>query len=250
MYLLILFLAILMLSTFTGTADGYYQYTMLECIYSTSDYSDMVLLESGSFNKVVDVQYNSTVGKYVGYTEQGVIFARNFNKNQAYLQQRKAEVESFCRHNAQISDSAVRDKAVKPKVTIQSVMQAEGKHPAMLLCSAYEFYPKKIKMSWLRDDKVVTSDVTSTIEMANGNWYYQIHSHLEYTPKSGEKIQCVVEHASSTQPITREWNPHISESDRNKFAIGASGLVLGIIIAIAGLIYYKKKSTGRILVPN
>ncbi|XP_056320269.1 H-2 class II histocompatibility antigen, E-B beta chain [Danio aesculapii] len=231
-------------------SDGYYDYIIGECIYSTSDYSNMVCLVSYSFNKVVDVQYNSSVGEFVGYTEQGVKFAENFNKNQAYLQQLKAEVNRVCRHNAQIFDSAVRDKAVLPKVTIKSVKQAEGKHPAMLLCSAYEFYPKKIKMYWLRDGKEVTSDVTSTMEMANGNWYYQIHSHLEYTPKSGEKIQCVVEHASSTQPITKVWNPHISESDRNKFAIGASGLVLGIIIAIAGLIYYKKKSTGRILVPN
>jgi len=35
------------------------------------------------------------------------------------------------------------------------------------------------------------------------------------------------------------------EPERNKIAIGASGLVLGIIIAAAGLIYYKKKSTGQ-----
>nr|AAH83466.2 Zgc:103700 [Danio rerio]AAI63989.1 Zgc:103700 protein [Danio rerio] len=249
MYLLKLFLAILMLSTFTGTADGYYDYTKFECIYSTSDYSDMVYLVSLSFNKFVDVKCNSTEVKCVGFTEQGVKFADNYNKDQGILQDLKASVDT-CRHNAEIIDSTVRDKAVKPKVTIKSVKQAEGRHPAMLQCSAYEFYPKKIKLYWLRDGKVITSDVTSTMEMANGNWYYQIHTHLEYTPKSGEKIQCVVEHASSTQPITKDWNPHISESDRNKFAIGASGLVLGIIIAIAGLIYYKKKSTGRILVPN
>nr|NP_571551.3 major histocompatibility complex class II DAB precursor [Danio rerio]CAK11370.1 novel protein similar to vertebrate major histocompatibility complex class II DAB gene (mhc2dab) [Danio rerio] len=250
MYLLKPFLVILMLSTFTGTADGYYDYIKQQCFYSTSDYSDMVYLASYSFNKVVDTQFNSSVGKFVGYTEQGLIFAENFNKDQAYLHQLKAQVDTFCRHNAQIWDSAVRDKAVLPEVTIKSVRQAEGRHPAVLLCSAYEFYPKKIKMSWLRDGKEVTSDVTSTMEMADGDWYYQIHSHLEYTPKSGEKIQCLVEHASLTQPLTKDWNPHISESDRNKFAIGASGLVLGIIIAIAGLIYYKKKSTGRILVPN
>jgi len=33
--------------------------------------------------------------------------------------------------------------------------------------------------------------------------------------------------------------------ERNKIAIGSSGLVLGIIIAAAGLIYYKKKSSGQ-----
>lgn len=84
---------------------------MHDCVYSTSDYSDMVFLELYSFNKVVDVQFNSSVGKFVGYTEEGVKFAENFNKDPAIMQQKKAEVDRFCRPNAQNHDSAVRDKA-------------------------------------------------------------------------------------------------------------------------------------------
>ncbi|XP_042605849.1 H-2 class II histocompatibility antigen, E-S beta chain-like [Cyprinus carpio] len=247
---LLIFHPILMLSAFTGTAHGYYEYMTAECVYSTSDYSDMVLLLSYSFNHVMHLQYNSSVGKFVGYTEQGVKHAEGFNKNQAYMQQVKAAVDTFCRPNAQILDSAVRDKSVKPMITLRSARQADGSRPAVLMCSAYEFYPKKIKVSWLRDGKEMTSDVTSTMEMANGNWFYQIHSHLEYTPKSGEKISCMVEHASFSKPMIYDWDPSLPEGERNKIAIGASGLVLGIIIAAAGLIYYKKKSAGRILVPN
>ncbi|XP_056102600.1 H-2 class II histocompatibility antigen, E-D beta chain-like [Rhinichthys klamathensis goyatoka] len=247
---LLIFPPILMLSAFIGTADGYYEYRMDECVYSTSDYSDMVYLVSMSFNKVVELQFNSTEGKFVGVTEDGVKQAERLNKDQNLLQGLKASVDTVCRNNAQNNDLAVRDKTVLPKVKLSSVKQAEGNHPAVLMCSAYEFYPKKISVSWLRDGKLMTSDVTSTMEMANGNWYYQIHSQLEYTPKSGEKISCVVEHASSPQPIVKDWNPSMPESERNKIAIGSSGLVLGIIIAAAGLIYYKKKSSGRILVPN
>ncbi len=84
---------------------------MNECVYSTSDYSDMVYLVSYSFNKVVYEQYNSTVGKFVGFTAEGVIYAENFNKNPAVMQQLKAAVDTFCRHNAQNHDSAVRDKS-------------------------------------------------------------------------------------------------------------------------------------------
>ncbi|XP_073675474.1 rano class II histocompatibility antigen, D-1 beta chain-like [Garra rufa] len=246
---LLIFHPILMLSAFTSTADGYYQSTAGKCVYSTSDYSDMVFLVSYSFNKAVDLQYNSTVGKFVGGTEFGVKQAEYFNKNQAYMQQLKANVDT-CRHNVQIWDSSVRDKAVLPSITIKSVKQTGGRNPAMLMCSAYNFYPKKIKVSWLRDGKKVSSDVTSTMELADGDWFYQIHSELEYTPKSGEQISCVVEHASSPKPIITHWDPSLLEPGRNKIAIGASGLVLGIIIAAAGLIYYKKKSAGRILVPN
>ncbi|KAF7198889.1 E-S beta chain-like, partial [Nothobranchius furzeri] len=40
------------------------------------------------------------------------------------------------------------------------------------------------------------------------------------------------------------------ESERNQIAIGASGLILGLILSLAGFIYYKRKSRGRVLVPS
>uniref|UniRef100_A0A3Q3FY97 Ig-like domain-containing protein n=1 Tax=Labrus bergylta TaxID=56723 RepID=A0A3Q3FY97_9LABR len=115
----------------------------------------------------------------------------------------------------------------------------------MLVCSVYDFYPKMIKVSWHRDGKEVTTDVTSTDELADGDWYYQIHSHLEYTPRSGEKISCVVDHVSLDKPLVNVWDPSMPESERNKIAIGASGLILGLILSLAGFIYYKSKTRGR-----
>ncbi|TRZ04142.1 hypothetical protein DNTS_007147, partial [Danionella cerebrum] len=149
-----------------------------------SDYTDMEFIDSYSFNKDVDLQFNSTVGKFVGFTDLGKKQAEYANKNQAFIQQEKAFVDTFCKHNAQVLDSRVRDKAIEPTVIVKSVKQGEGRHPALLLCSAYDFYPEKIKVSWTRDGAEMTSDVTATMEMADGDWFYQIHSELEYTPKS------------------------------------------------------------------
>lgn len=39
-------------------------------------------------------------------------------------------------------------------------------------------------------------------------------------------------------------DPLLSESDRNKLITGAAGVVLGLIMAAGGLIYYKIKHTG------
>lgn len=75
----------------------------------------------------------------------------------------------------------------------------------MLMCSAYDFYPKMIKVTWYRNGKDITSDMTATDELADGDWYYQVHSHLEFTPKTGEKISCMVEHRSLKEPLEIVW---------------------------------------------
>ncbi|XP_051743328.1 rano class II histocompatibility antigen, A beta chain isoform X2 [Ctenopharyngodon idella] len=251
---------ILMLSVFTGAANGYYYYRWSQCIYSSPDLSDMEFIEGSYFNKYPFVKYNSTVGIFVGFTEFGVKNAEMWNKDPSLLQQYRAQVEVFCKPNAKLMEADIYNKTVQPKVKLSLVMPGDSKHPALLMCSAYDFYPQPIKVSWLKDGAVVTSEVTSTEELPNGDWYYQIHSELEYTPRSEEKISCMVEHASFTKPMIYDWNPPAPEFEWDiqlLFTIESAALLLGIIIAAAGFIYYKIKSTvnlffliEKILVPH
>ncbi|KAK7146341.1 hypothetical protein R3I93_013932 [Phoxinus phoxinus] len=238
---------ILTLSLLTGADSAdYYYIRRAKCIYSSPDFSDMKYIDSFYLNKHLFTQFNSTLRKFVGFNEIGESFAESWN-NGPFVQTERNGV-AICTSLIQSEASRFLDKVVKPKVKVSSVTRDGGNHPAVLMCSAYEFYPAHIKVSWLRDGKLMTSEMTSTMEMADGDWYYQIHSELEYTPKSGEKISCMVEHASFNKPMIYDWDPSLPESDRNKIAIGSSGLVLGMIIAPAGLIYYKKKLADRTLV--
>ncbi|XP_058246343.1 DLA class II histocompatibility antigen, DR-1 beta chain-like [Hemibagrus wyckioides] len=231
------------------TIHGYYMERRSECIYSSRDLSDMVYIDSYIFNKVRYKWFNSTVGKFQGYTAHGIYNAELANNDTAYMQGERADLDT-CKHNAQINYPAITDKSVQPQVEVKSVKKSVGSHPAVLMCSAYNFYPKYIKVTWLRNGQEVKGGQTSTEEMANGDWYYQVHSHLEYKPESGEEISCVVEHASFKKPMSYKWDPSMSEPDKSKIAIGASGLVLGVVLSAAGFIYYRKKSSGRILVPT
>ncbi|XP_028853095.1 H-2 class II histocompatibility antigen, I-E beta chain-like [Denticeps clupeoides] len=237
------------LSFYSGI-DGYFYSRVNMCLSSSSDLTDLEFIDTYIFNKQPYIQFNSTVNKYVGFTEHGVYNAERWNSDPAILGQEQAEKDRYCRHNQEIFYENVWSKTEEPKIKLVSVKAPSGQQPAVLMCSAYNFYPKLIKVTWYRDGKQGTGTVTSTQEMADGNWFYQVHSRLEYFPKSGEKISCVVEHASLKEPKETFWDPSASQSETNKIAIGAAGLVLGVIVSAAGFIYYKRKARGRILVPT
>ncbi|KAF1384200.1 hypothetical protein PFLUV_G00139870 [Perca fluviatilis] len=244
------FLGVSLLFISLSTADGFMEYFLSRCEFNSSDLKDIKFIQSLYYNKVEFARFSSSLGKFVGYNEYGVNKAEDLNNNPSYLALLRAAKELFCKLYIDFANDHFLSKSVKPHVVLSSTAPPAGKHPAMLVCSVYDFYPKQIRVSWIRDGKEVTSDVTSTDELADGDWYYQIHSHLEYTPRSGEKISCMVEHASLREPLITDWEPSMPESERNKIAIGASGLILGLVLSLAGFIYYKRKARGRILVPS
>ncbi|XP_053199684.1 H-2 class II histocompatibility antigen, I-E beta chain-like [Scomber japonicus] len=244
------FLSFSLLFITVYTADGFMEFYETRCEFNSSKLEDIRYIRSYIYNKLEYVRFDSVVGKHVGYTEFGVKNAADWNNNPSILAGENAQRETYCLNNIGIWYPNVLTKSVKPYVRLHSETPSAGKHPSMLVCSVYSFYPKQIIVKWVRDGQEVTSDVTSTDKMADADWYYQIHSHLEYTPRSGEKISCKVEHASLSEPLYTDWDPSLPESERNKIAIGASGLILGLILSLAGFIYYKRKSRGRILVPN
>ncbi|XP_028657230.2 H-2 class II histocompatibility antigen, E-S beta chain-like [Erpetoichthys calabaricus] len=231
--------------------EGYTYHVQRECRFNSHSLEGTEYIERRIFNKLEITRYNSTLGKFIGYTEIGVYNADRFNNDSGVMAGMKSNVDAVCKRNAQIEYDHILDKSVKPTVTVKATKPDGSSHEYMLVCSALGFFPRKIKVTWLRNGVEVKSGVTSTEEMSNGNWYYQIHSHWEMTPQSGETYACKVQHKSvSDQPIIVQWDPSMPESDRNKIIIGVSAIVLGLVIAVAGLIYYKKKSTGRILVPS
>ncbi|XP_043954549.1 H-2 class II histocompatibility antigen, E-S beta chain-like [Gambusia affinis] len=233
-----------------NTADGFRENQMFRCVFTSPELKDIQYIQSLIYNKKEYARFDSNLGRFVGYTEFGVKNAERWNKDQSYIALLNTTKETYCKPNIDIDYQVALTKSVAPTVRLYSTTPPAGHHPSMLVCRVYDFYPKTIKVQWLRDGQEVTSDVTTTDEMEDGDWYYQVHSQLEYTPRSGERISCRVEHSSLKEPLITDWDPSIPDSERNKLAIGASGLILGLILSLAGFIYYKRKARGRILVPT
>ncbi|KAM6894596.1 H-2 class II histocompatibility antigen, E-S beta chain-like isoform 2-T2 [Lycodopsis pacificus] len=244
------FLSVSLLFIGLHAAGGFMEFATARCVFNSTDLKDIEFIRSYYYNKIEDIRFSSNVGRYVGYTEHGVKNAEDWNKDASQLAGERAEKERYCLPNIENWYNNILTKSAEPYVFLSSVTPPGGKHSSMLVCSVYDFYPPTIKVSWTRDGQPETAGVTSTDELADGDWYYQTHSHLEYTPRSGEKISCVVEHISLSEPLVEDWDPSMPESERNKIAIGASGLILGLTLSLAGFIYYKRKARGRILVPS
>ncbi|XP_019729477.1 HLA class II histocompatibility antigen, DQ beta 1 chain-like [Hippocampus comes] len=241
--------ACLLFLTFSVT-DGYLLHVEHVCVFNSSDPNDIEYLLIYNYNKLKLFSFSSTLDMFVGYTEFGIKQATYFNNDKDYIANVRAEKERVCFHNIKLDYESALTKSAKPYVRLHSESPPEGSHSAMLVCIVYDFYPKQIRVTWLRDGQEATGEVTSTDEMPDGDWYYQVHSHLVYTPKSGEKITCVVEHASLDKPLHVDWDTSLPKSEKNKLAIGGAGLTLGVVLSLGGFLYYRKQCRGRILVPT
>ncbi len=219
------------------SVHGHYGFVLALCRVLGS-LQNVEIIYSIYYDKTELLRLNSTENKVVAYTEYAMKWADDLNKKPEWLHNQAEKNIKDCKRFGQLFLPMIEKagemhwskhiyenqtyqwkhninliiSTVKPEVIIRSVRQARGKSPAMLICSAYDFYPKPIKLTWMRDDKEVTADVTSTEELADGDWYYQIHSHLEYFPKPGEKISCVVEHASSHKPMIYHWGKNTADT--------------------------------------
>uniref|UniRef100_A0A8C7MPF7 Ig-like domain-containing protein n=1 Tax=Oncorhynchus kisutch TaxID=8019 RepID=A0A8C7MPF7_ONCKI len=227
--------------------DGHF-ITILDLCYSRGeDPHDVEDIWRAISDLVKVMEYNSSLNRFTGYTPIGIHTAEQLNADPVVLASKGTDPYIDVRPYVLLYYFPL---SVEPSVHLSMTPHGD-RHPSMLTCSAYKFYPKQIRVTWLRNGQEVPSNMTSSEELANGDWHYQIHSYLEYTPTPGEKISCMVEHTSFTEPKILHWDMSLPESERSKIAIGASGLVLGVVFAVAGLLYYnRRKTTGMELVPT
>uniref|UniRef100_UPI003AAB4899 HLA class II histocompatibility antigen, DQ beta 1 chain-like n=1 Tax=Centroberyx gerrardi TaxID=166262 RepID=UPI003AAB4899 len=223
------------------STDGKYFHILKTCQFLEKDSQYEVQYQiQYHFNGRLQARYNSSTEKVVGFTQYGNQFADRVNKDFHYLQVRRNDLNYFCKIQAALMYKDVKSKAVPPVVSLKAVRSEDGS--TVLVCSAYDFYPRQIRLSWLRGGASVPE--TSGAVLPGGAWRYQSHSYLEHTAAAGQTVSCMVEHVGLREPRLLHLDRSDPDSDVLHSALGGSGLVLGAVVLLSGGVFYWRRVTG------
>uniref|UniRef100_A0ABK0LZ46 RT1 class II, locus Hb, pseudogene 1 n=1 Tax=Rattus norvegicus TaxID=10116 RepID=A0ABK0LZ46_RAT len=183
------------------------------------------------FNREEFMRFDSAVGEFRALTAMGRPWAESWNKQKDYMERRRSEVDTVCRHNYELSQGFTVKRRVRPKVHVSPSKKVTLKHHDLLVCHVTDFYPGSIQVRWFQNSQEETTGVVSTNLIRNGDWTFQILVMLEMTP-----------HLES--PVTVEWRIQ-SDSARNKMLTGVVGLVLGLIFLAVGILKHVWSKQGE-----
>ncbi|KAF6114052.1 hypothetical protein HJG60_006073 [Phyllostomus discolor] len=195
-------------------------------------------------NRQEFARFDSDVGQFRALTEQGRPSVEHWNRDKDYMEQRRAAVDAYCRHNYGVFDGFLVQRQTSPTVTVYPAKTQRLQHHNLLVCSVNGFYPGNIEVRWLRNGQEEEAGVVSTGLIRNGDWTFQILVMLETVPQSGEVYTCQVQHLSLTDPVSVEWRAQ-SESAQSKMLSGVGGFVLGLLFLGAGLFIYFRNQKGH-----
>ncbi|XP_004846901.2 HLA class II histocompatibility antigen, DP beta 1 chain isoform X1 [Heterocephalus glaber] len=196
------------------------------------------------YNREEFARFDSEVGEYRAVTELGRPDAEYWNSQKELLEQKRAAVDTVCRHNYEGDEGFTMKRRVQPKVHVSPSKKEALQHRDLLICQVTDFYPGSIEVRWFLNGQEQTAGVVSTNLMRNGDWTFQILVMLEMTPQQGDVYTCHVEHPSLDGPVTVEWKAQ-SDSARNKKLTGIGGFLLGLIFLAVGIFMHIRSKKGQ-----
>ncbi|NWT90752.1 HB2D protein, partial [Lanius ludovicianus] len=72
------------------------------------------LVERYFYNRLLFTVFDSDVGHFVGFTPFGEAVSRHWNNDQVFVEQKRAEVDTVCRHNYGVFTPFSVDRRVPP----------------------------------------------------------------------------------------------------------------------------------------
>ncbi|MDG2622773.1 class II histocompatibility antigen beta chain, partial [Vibrio parahaemolyticus] len=170
------------------------------------------------YNREEYARYDSDVGVYRAVTELGRPDAEYWNSQKEILERKRAELDTYCRHNYEIFDRFLVPRRVEPKVTVYPSKTQPLEHHNLLVCSVSDFYPGSVEVRWFRNGEEEKDGLVSTGLIPNGDWTFQLLVMLETVPQGGEVYTCKVEHPSLPSPVRVEWKAQSTSAQNKKMS--------------------------------
>nr|AYA57857.1 MHC class II antigen alpha [Salvelinus malma] len=109
-----------------------------------------------------------------------------------------------------------------------------------LICHVSGFYPKPVRVRWTRNNQNVTEGVHLGSPCPKNDLTFNQFSSLTFTPEEGDIYGCTVEHKGLTEPLTRIWEPEVSQPSVGPAVFCGVGLTLGLLGVATGTFFLIK----------
>ncbi|XP_055773630.1 H-2 class II histocompatibility antigen, A-U alpha chain-like [Salvelinus fontinalis] len=109
-----------------------------------------------------------------------------------------------------------------------------------LICHVSGFFPPPVRVRWTRNNQNVTEGGRISTPYPNTDVTFNQFSSLTFTPEEGDIYGCTVEHKGLTEPLTRIWEPEVSQPSVGPAVFCGVGLTLGLLGVATGTFFLIK----------
>ncbi|XP_071230669.1 H-2 class II histocompatibility antigen, A-U alpha chain-like [Salvelinus alpinus] len=109
-----------------------------------------------------------------------------------------------------------------------------------LICHVSGFFPPPVRVRWTRNNQNVTEGGRISTPYPNTDVTFNQFSSLSFTPEEGDIYGCTVEHKGLTEPLTRIWEPEVSQPSVGPAVFCGVGLTLGLLGVATGTFFLIK----------
>ncbi|NP_001128544.1 major histocompatibility complex nonclassical class Ib L homeolog precursor [Xenopus laevis] len=134
------------------------------------------------------------------------------------------------------------EKKVPPNVKISS---SESESGTKLHCLVYGFYPRDVKVKWIKNETDEIYSEESAEIRPNPDGTYQIRVSVEVTPEEGATYSCHVDHRSLENILVVPFVPVESNKKNILYIIIPVGSALLVLLIVLGVFIYRKVPSGH-----
>ncbi|XP_062890962.1 SLA class II histocompatibility antigen, DQ haplotype C beta chain-like [Mobula hypostoma] len=238
------FAALLVVSVAATQSDMHLFHVQCECLFRGLEVDDIRLRYA--YDGVTIMYYNTEIKRYVAAQPMAQAEVDRRNSEHDYVTSVPHRIESICDEIKQaVRSSNITLENMAPTHTRAFMQKKRGQ--MYLVCTARNFFPRDIKVHWVRNGEVADngSDTTNVVPQSNGA--FQVRS---VRPLDGDSwgYVCQVEHEAvdGKLQIPLEHNALVENED-----LIIVGVVLGVLglcaMVVTGSLYYCSSEGAKVL---